>query len=184
MKRAEFEAALARYEEELRRQDAKRSTGSTGKLYDVLVRDYILKQGICRLSDVRCRKGGKVDAGRRGIGNFEVKTGSGPVCYGHGFTTADLVAENVCAGADYVVWAPFPRFLSRNNFPGMFWVFTREDFLATLEAIGKKGIRSSIHVTYHGAQINIQTISTAMEERLWEELENFQTLEEWKESLE
>lgn len=184
MKRSEFEAALALYAEELNRQDTLRSTGSTGKYMDVLVRDYILKQGICRLRDVRCRKGGAVDVGRRGVGKFEVKTGSGAVAYGFGLTKADLRPEVVCPDADFVVWAPFPRYLSRDNFTTMFWVFSREDFIACLEAIGKKGLQSSLHITKGGGQVNIQTISAAMEERLWEVLENTDTLEDWKEGLE
>ena len=184
MKRSEFEQALSLYLVELARQDALRSTGSMGKLMDVLVRDFILKQGICRLSDVRCRKGGSVDVGRRGVGRFEVKTGSGAVAYGFGLTKDDLRAEVVCADADFIVWAPFPRFLTRENFTSMFWVFTREDFIDCLEAIGKKGLQSSLHITKGGGQVNIQTITPRMEDRLWDILEDVQTLEEWKESLE
>lgn len=184
MKRTEFEQALANYLEALKAQTEKRSTGSTGKYMDVLVRDFILKRGICRLTDVRCRKGGAVDAGRKGIGRFEIKTGSGAVAYGYGLTKEDLCADMVCADADFVVWAPFPRFLNRNNFTSMFWVFTREDFIATLEAIGKKGLQSSLHITKNGAQVNIQTITPRMEDRLWDILDNTPTLEDWKEGLE
>ena len=183
MKRTEFENALYLYTLELARQDTLRSTGSTGKLMDVLVRDFILKQGICRLHDVRCRKGGAVDVGRRNVGRFEVKTGSGAVAYGFGLTKDDLTADKVCADADFVVWAPFPKFLNRENFTEMFWVFTREDFVETLEAIGKNGLKSSLHITKNGGQVNIQTISAKMEDKLWEILENVQTLQEWKDSL-
>lgn len=183
MKRSDFETALALYMEELARQDAKGSTGSIGKMLDVLVRDFILKQGICRLKDVRCRRGGAIDATRRDFGKFETKTGSGAVCYGFGLTKDDLVAENICAGVDFVVWAPFTTYINRGNFTTMCWVFTREDFIDTLEAIGKNGLKSSTHITKHGGQINIQTISPKMEDKLWDILEDLQTLQEWKDSL-
>lgn len=184
MKRSDFESALRQYEAELARQDAKRSTGSMGKYMDVLVRDFILKQGICRLNDVRCRKGGAVDVGRRGLGKFEVKTGSGAVAYGYGFTKEDLTAEVILPDADFVVWAPFPQFLNRQNFPTMFWVFTREAFIDALEAIGKKGLQSSLKISKGGAQVNIQTITPRMEDRLWEVLEATDTLESFMEELE
>lgn len=186
MKRVEFEQAIAAYMEELARQDTLRSTGSTGKLMDVIVRDYILARGIARLREVRCRKGGagSVDVTRRRLGTFEIKTGSGAVAYGNGLTKADMIAENICPNADYVVWAPFSKFINRGNFEDMFWVFTREDFIDCLEAIGKKGLQSSLHITKGGCQINIQTITPRMEDRLWDILDNIQTLRDWKEGLE
>ena len=45
MKRETYEKALEMYKEELARQDAKNSTGSKGKLAEVLLRNYILKKG-------------------------------------------------------------------------------------------------------------------------------------------
>ena len=179
MKRAEFYAALEDYKKELTRQDEKHSTGSIGKLMDVIVRDYLLVKGIKTVNDVRCRKTTKVDVKTRALGKIEIKTGSGAVAYGAGFTKEDCIAENVCNNADFIVWAPFSMFLTENNFPRMFWMFTRQEFINALETIGKNGLQSSLKVSKQGAQLNIQTITPKMEERLWNVLENVPTLEEF-----
>ncbi len=179
MKRIEYLEKLASYEQELARQDSKHSTGSTGKLMDVVVRDYILVRGITRANDVRCRKLGSNDVSRKGIGAIEIKTGSGAVAYGEGFTADDCTAENVLPGVALVCWAPFSKFLSKDNFQSMMWVFTREEFIEALESIGKKGLKSSLKVSKGGAQLNIQTITPRMEDRLWEILEHMPTLEEY-----
>lgn len=179
MKRIEYLEKLANYEQELARQDSLKSTGSIGKLMDVIVRDYILVRGITRANDVKCRKLGSNDVSRKGIGAIEIKTGSGAVAYGEGFTADDCTADNVLPGVTLVCWAPFARFLNKENFPSMMWVFTREQFIETLEVIGKKGLKSSLKVSKGGAQLNIQTITPRMEDRLWEVLENMPTLEEY-----
>lgn len=179
MKRVEFLEKLANYELELERQDSLHSTGSTGKLMDVIVRDYILVRGITRANDVRCRRLGSHDVSRKNIGVIEIKTGSGAVAYGEGFTADDCTAENVLPGVALVCWAPFSKFLNKSNFQSMMWVFTREQFIECLTAIGKNGLRSSLKVSKGGAQLNIQTITPRMEDRLWEVLENMPTLEEY-----
>ena len=61
----------------------------------------------------------------------------------------------------------------------MTWVFTRDEFINTLETIGKNGLQSSLKVSKQGGQINIQTITPKMEDRLWEILENMPTVEEF-----
>jgi len=185
MKRSEYLEKLSNYEKELARQDSKHSTGSMGKLMDVVVRDYILVRGITRANDVRCRKLGSNDVSRKGIGAIEIKTGSGAVAYGEGFTAEDCTAENILPDAVLVCWAPFTQFLNKSNFMNMTWVFTRSEFIETLTKIGKNGLASSLKVskqdkeTKLGRQINIQTITPRMEDRLWEVLENMPTLEEY-----
>lgn len=179
MKRTEFYKALDEYKQELARQDEKRSTGSIGKLMDVLVRDYLLVKGIKTVNDVRCRKTTKIDVKTRALGKIEIKTGSGAVAYGAGFTKEDCTAENICNNAEFVAWAPFSAYLTENNFSRMFWLFTRDEFINTLETIGKNGLQSSLKISKQGAQINIQTITPKMEERLWDVLENIPTLEEF-----
>lgn len=178
MKRTEYLKALEAYRAELARQDALRSTGSIGKLAEVLLRDLLLKKGISSLQDVKARKAGKADVRTRRLGNVEIKTGSGAVAYGQGFTSEDLVEENVLPQADLVLWAPFSRFLTEDNLTSMTWVFTREEFIETLEAIGKNGLRSSLKVSKQGGQINIQTITPRMEDRLWDVLETMPTVED------
>lgn len=179
MKRSEFYAALEEYKRELARQDEKHSTGSIGKLIDVLARDYILVKGIKAVQDVRCRKVEQYDVSRKAYGHIEVKTGSGAVAYGAGFTKEDCIAANVLPGVDLICWAPFSAYLTEHNFMRMMWVFTREQFIGTLATIGKHGLQSSLKVSKQGAQINIQTITPQMENRLWEILENIPTLEEF-----
>ena len=179
MKRSDYYKALEAYKAELARQDSKLSTGSTGKLLDVLVRDYILVKGIQSVADVKCRKLGKVDVLRKSIGKVEIKSGSGAVAYGEGLTKDDCIAENVLPGVDLVAWAPFTAFITEENFPSMTWVFTREQFIDTLEAIGKHGLDSSLKISKQGRQINIQTITPRMEDRLWDILDSIPTLEEY-----
>lgn len=178
MTREEFNCRLSAYEQELARQDAKASTGSMGKLADVILRDYILKRGINRASDIRCRVVEKVDVTRRDLGRIEIKTGSGAVAYGCGLTSDDILEENILPSVDYVAWAPFTKLLTKDNLPSMTWLFTRGEFIAALEAIGKNGLQSSVKVSKHGAQLNIQTITPRMEDRLWAILANMPTVEE------
>lgn len=179
MKRETYEKALEMYKEELARQDAKNSTGSRGKLAEVLLRNYILKKGIKSVADVRARKQEKADVTRKAFGTIEIKTGCGAVAYGYGFTTEDLIEENVCAGADLICWTPFNGYWTEETIYSMTWVFTRDQFINTLEAIGKNGLRSSLKVSKNGGQINIQTITPRMEDRLWDVLETIPTVEEF-----
>lgn len=179
MKRNEFLEKLEQYKEELARQDEKRSTGSKGKLAEVLLRNYILKKGIKNASDVRARKAEKIDVVRKAYGRIEIKTGSGAVAYGYGFTKEDCIAENVCADADMICWTPFNGFWTEETLYSMTWVFTRDEFISTLETIGKNGLQSSLKISKQGGQINIQTITPKMEDRLWEILENMPTVEEF-----
>lgn len=154
--------------------------GRFGKVLEVETRDFILARGIRSIQDVKARKLGKVDVKARGV-KVEIKSGSGSVCYaeldGFGnpikpFTKEDLRAENVLSDSGLVVWYPFPKIAV--NSPRKFemgFVFEREQFVDMLTAIGKKGLQSSLKVSKHGAQINIQTISPAIEQRMWEYLE-------------
>lgn len=178
MKKAEYLEKLAIYEAELRRQDAKGSTGSVGKLADEVLRRAILAEGQNADCRVGCRKLGQVDVRRKGYGVIEIKTGSGAVAYGCGLTKEDITEENILPDCDYVCWAPFTAFLTKENMASMTWVFTRAQFIETLEAIGKKGLQSSVKVSKGGAQLNIQTITPRMEDRLWDILEGLTTVAE------
>lgn len=93
---------------ELEAQDAKRSTGSNGKLADSVLRYGSLKNGYSRLSDIPCRARGKVDAFRRKTGKFEFKTGCGEVVVGKGLTLEDAVRENILPKGEFIFWIPFP----------------------------------------------------------------------------
>ena len=154
--------------------------GRFGKVLEVETRDFILARGIRSIQDVKARKLGKVDVRARGV-KVEIKSGSGSVCYadldGFGnpikpFTKEDLREENVLSNSGLIVWYPFPKIAV--NSPRKFemgFVFEREQFIDMLKAIGKNGLKSSLKVSKHGAQINIQTISPAVEQRMWDYLE-------------
>lgn len=178
MTKLEYMRKLADYEAELRRQDAKGSTGSVGKLADEIIRRVILVKGVHADCKVGCRKLGVSDVTRKGYGVIEIKTGSGAVAYGCGLTKDDITADVILPNCDYVCWAPFTKFLTKENMASMTWVFTREQFIATLEVIGKKGLQSSVKVSKGGAQLNIQTITPRMEDRLWDILEGLKTVAE------
>lgn len=183
MKRERFEQLVKQYEQELARQDSKNSTGSTGKLFDVLVRNDVLAWGITREKEVRCANNGRCDVNSKRFGQVEVKTGSGAVAYGveGQYTKDDLTAENVLAGVALIAWAPFSAYLTKKNYREQFFMFTLDEFITCLEYIGKNGLQSSLKISKHGAQINIQTISAKMESRLWDYLEGQKTLAEWLE---
>ena len=154
--------------------------GRFGKVLEVETRDFILARGIRSIQDVKARKLGKVDVKARGV-KVEIKSGSGSVCYadldGFGnpikpFTKEDLREENDLSDTGLIVWYPFPKVAV--NSPRKFemgFVFEREQFIDMLKAIGKNGLKSSLKVSKHGAQINIQTISPAVEQRMWDYLE-------------
>lgn len=162
--------------------------GRFGKILEVETRDYILKRGIRSMKDVKARNLNQNDAKARGL-KWEIKSGSGAVNYaeldGFGnpikpFTKESLTAENVLPDADMVIWFPFPKEAIASTTPFKCgFVFTRDEFIKTLDSIGKKGLRSSIKVSKHGAQINIQTISNAIENRLFDILEEMPTVEDY-----
>lgn len=176
MTRKEYEAKLAAYAANLAKQDSKGSTGSFGKLADELYRRALLEKGINADCKVGCRKWDADDALTKRFGRVEIKTGCGAVAYGEGFTTNDLTADNVVSNADTIVWIPFPKVVTASTMWEMAWIFTREQFIATLEHIGRNGLRSSLKVSKGGAQLNIQTISPKMESKLWEMLESLPTV--------
>ena len=176
MTRKEYEARLAAYAAALAIQTAKGSTGSFGKFSDELYRRALLEKGVNADCRIGCRDWHQDDVLTKRFGVVEIKTGSGAVAYGEGFTTNDLTADNVVSKADTVVWIPFPKVWDTTTMWRAAWVFTREQFLQALTAMGKNGLRSAIKVSSHGTQINIQTISAKMESRLWDVLENIPTV--------
>ena len=168
----------------LRAELEKGSTGVIGKFAEGL--RIVLNE---RPTDtLRCRAANRADIriGRNLV--IEVKTGSGAVGYAEdtvfgGFTKEDMIADNVLPGCHEVVWMPFPIMtpleivtlpdaeavqLLLETLLKNAWCFTRQDFIDLLESMGKKGLASALHITKHGYQLNIQTISPKMEERFWD----------------
>lgn len=178
-----FAARLPMLRNELR----KGSTGVVGKFAEGL--RILLNQ---RPTDVlRCRAANRSDIRIGRNLPIEVKTGCGAVGYAEDmelgcFTKEDMIAENVLLGSREIIWMPFPTMtpLEIVNLPDPeavqallesvlknAWCFTRQDFIDLLESMGKKGLASALHITKHGYQLNIQTISPAMEARFWDFVE-------------
>ena len=183
MKKSDYLKMLESYKAHLAMQDSKGSTGSTGKLYEEIVRRKLHPKHENADLKVGARSRKFTDATIQGI-RYEIKTGSGAVryavdMYGEAFTADDCTAENVLPDADMVAWAPFPKFMNEQNYTDMFWIFTREQFITCLEAIGKHGLKSSLKLSKGGYQINIQTITPRMEERLWDILDTMPTLKDY-----
>lgn len=192
---------------ELEMQDAKRSTGSDGKLADSVLRYGTLKNGYSRLSDIPCRARGKVDAYRRKAGKFEFKTGCGEVAVGKNLTMEDAVPANILPKGEYIFWMPFPLRFRTARLEALqamhtldeksdiqddadalalieyhlnrlaeiaakdAYAFTRDEFIACLEAIGKHGLKSSLKVAKNGTRLNIQTLNPRPEARLFDFIE-------------
>ena len=186
MKKNEIRNAILAYRSAMLSNDC--DFGRFAKVLEVETREYILKRGIRSMKDVKARGLNQIDARARGL-KWEIKSGSGALNYaeldGFGnpinpFTKESLTAENVLPDADMVIWFPFPKEAIASTTPFKCgFVFTRDEFIKTLESIGKNGLRSSIKVSKHGAQINIQTISNAIENRLFDILEEMPTVENY-----
>lgn len=144
---------------------------------------------------IRCRAANRTDIRIGRNVHIEVKTGSGAVTYGEDFdrplTPEDRIAENILPNARLVIWYPFNTavtaadVLSINTVEDLLivferilkhsWIFTRNQFIETLAAIGKNGLKSSLKVSKNGGQLNIQTITPRMEDRLYDILETMPT---------
>ena len=177
MTRKEYEAQLAAFAARLSDQSARGSKGTFGKLADELYRRAMLEKGVNADCRVGCRGWDEDDALTKRFGRVEIKTGSGAVCYGMNLTSSDRVPANICKDADTIVWIPFPKLISKETLFSAAWVFSRDEFIACLTAIGKKGLDSSLKISSHGTQINIQTISNKLEDRLWDVLEATPTVD-------
>ena len=173
-------------------EDIKRSTGSTGKLMDYKVRDFLMAHGVSTEADIRCRHQDKDDVtlyihGKRVA--FEVKTACGAVMYGRNLTKDDITAENIYPKMNYIVYAAEVAYITESNFSEMFFVFTRDQFVQMLEETGKHGLQSSLKVGKKGGQIEIQPWATkACCARLgkfydWIDNNGVPTLEEFRSEL-
>lgn len=190
--------AFTTYLKELYRQNGLRSTGSVGKSADGIIRNFVLKNGISKVTQIICRMRDKTDVTRKGVGKFEIKTGCGEIAKGHGLTLDDATPENILSKIDFIAWMPFTlRYkialnaamldavndadyeTMKNHFFAVTkiasretYVFTHDEFINCLETIGKNGLRSSVKVAKNGTRLNIQTITPRMEERLFDYIEN------------
>lgn len=171
----------------LRRELEKGSTGVVGKFMEGL--RTILNE---KPTDaIRCRAANRPDIRIGRNLPIEVKSGCGSLAYAEDtelgyFTKEDLTDRYVIRGSREIVWMPFPITTPQEivNLPDAeavqallelilknSWCFTRDEFIQLLENMGKNGLASSLHITKHGGQINIQTISPKMESKFWDMVE-------------
>ena len=171
----------------LRMEYEKASKGVVGKFMEGL--RIILNEA--PTDALRCRAANRPDIRIGRNLHIEVKSGSGALAYAEDtecgyFTKEDLTDKYVIRGSKEIIWMPFPVTTPREivNLPDAeavqallelilknSWCFTREEFIQLLEGMGKNGLASSLHVTKHGGQINIQTISPKMEGKFWNMVE-------------
>lgn len=175
----------------LQKEAEKGSTGVVGKFMEAV--RLVLN---VRPTDVlKCRAANRTDIRIGRNVNIEVKTGSGAVVYSEDFdrllVPEDRIPENILPTAKLVIWYVFPQAVTVQDILAIqtvddfmtamiralqnSWLFTREQFVGTLVAIGKHGLESSLKVSKNGYQINIQTISHGIEARLWDILDTLPT---------
>lgn len=100
--------ALELYMDELEMQDEKASTGSYGKLAEVLgrVQDAINTNSRIFLRDVRCRRQGMDDHRKAGI-RYEYKTGFAQWAYGTSYDECMTKLEVMASKGIVMRWDPF-----------------------------------------------------------------------------
>lgn len=189
-------------DERLHLEDLKKSTGSANKKAEPILRNYLLKNGIQCIKDVRSRGIKKPDIkvldknGKQII--IEVKTGSGAVDYIDDekdydiFTEEHMTEEHICNGVDYVAFAPFAKLLNDSNIHKSIFIFSRNEFISLLLYMfrGTKGktagtIKPALNITKHGKQLNLQTISNKPLNLFYDYLDEFKpmTAEEFKNTV-
>lgn len=100
--------ALELYMDELDAQDAKASTGSYGKLAEVMgrVQDALDSNSRIYLHDIRCRKQGMDDHRKAGI-RYEYKTGFAQWAYGASYDECMAKLEAMASKGIVMRWDPF-----------------------------------------------------------------------------
>ena len=191
MKNAEMDKYLINYKSALAAQDQKHSTGSAGKLLDVLIRDYLMKKGIENGADVKCRKSEKHDFTliiNKKVYNGETKSGGGAILYGDNATIENIQTYNFYKDVQLIAYTMTSKILTEQNFMKITLLFTREQFINMLEYTGKNGIVSSVTIktTCKGVkQAQIQTWSAARESKFFDFIEanNIPTVEQYAQSI-
>lgn len=191
MKNAKMNQFMTNYKNVLAMQDEKHSTGSAGKMLDVLIRDYLMKQGIKNGADVKCRKSAKHDFTlviNKKVYNGETKSGGGALLYGEQATIENVESYNFYNDVQLIAYTLTGKILTEQNFMKITLLFTREQFINMLEYTGKNGIKSSVTIktTCKGVkQAQIQTWSTARENKFFDfiELNNIPTVEQFAQSI-
>lgn len=191
MKNAKMNQFMTNYKNVLAMQDEKHSTGSAGKMLDVLVRDYLMKKGIENGADVKCRKSEKHDFTliiNKKVYNGETKSGGGAILYGDNATVENVQTYNFYKDVQLIAYTLSGKILTEQNFMKITVLFTRQQFIDMLEYTGKNGINSSVTIktTCKGVkQAQIQTWSAARENKFFDYIEknSIPTVEQFAQSI-
>lgn len=158
MTKSEKARAIQEFHMRLKAEAEKGSTGATGKFADFHGRDFLLKNGVQRASDVRCREAGKHDWVIRINGKYhwgEIKTAAG----GWKVAQPGIRAEDIYPDASYILYAAEVDNLTEENVPDMMVMFTREQFIEMLTVTGRKGLESSLKYNAKRGTVEIQAWS-------------------------
>ena len=164
MTKAEKIAAIREFNNRIREEQSKGSTGAKGKWIDFMVRDFLMKNGVGSADDVRCRSAEKTDFTLFFDGRYhkgESKTGAGS----WKFDKPDWTEDDIFPTIDLFVIAAETEFLNEANFADQLWVATREQYIAMLTFTGKNGIGSSLHYDEKHGVMKIQPYFTKVNDK-------------------
>lgn len=159
MTKAEKIAAIREFNNRIREEQTKGSTGAKGKWIDFMARDFLMKKGVSSADDVRCRSAEKTDFRLFYDGRYhdgESKTGAGS----WKFDKPDWTEDDIFPTIDLFVIAAETEFLTEENFMDQLWVCTREQYIAMLTYTGRNGISSSLHYDAKHGLMKIQPYVT------------------------
>lgn len=164
MTKAEKLAAIREFNNRIREEQDKGSTGAKGKWVDFYARNYLMAKGVGSADDVRCRAADKTDfvlyyGGRYHKG--ESKTGAGS----WKFNKADWDEDDIFPDIEIFVVAAETEFLTEDNFMDQLWVCTREQYIAMHRYTGKNGIGSSLHYDEKHGLMKIQPYVTKVTDK-------------------
>ena len=164
MTKAEKIQAIKEFNNRIREEQGKGSTGAKGKWVDFHARDYLMKKGVEQEADVRCRAADKTDFTLRYAGHTykgESKTGAGS----WKFAKPDWTEDDIFPDIDLFVIAAETEFLTEDNFMDQLWVATRAQYIAMLTYTGKKGIASSLNYDAKHGLMKIQPYVTKVNDK-------------------
>lgn len=198
MTKAEKIQAIREFNERIREEQEKGSTGYKGKWVDFHARDYLMADGVRTEADVRCRTADKTDFTLRYDGRShkgESKTGAGS----WKFNKPDWTEDDIFPDIELFVIAAETEFLTEENFMDQLWVATRAQYIAMLTYTGKRGLQSSLNYDAKHGVMKIQPYVTRVNDKksgkvryayarlnkFYEfiEQEDLPTLREFKESI-
>lgn len=164
MTKAEKIKAIRDFNDRIREEQGKGSTGAKGKWCDFMARDYLMKKGVRSADDVRCRSAEKTDFRLFYDGRYhdgESKTGAGS----WKFSKADWTEDDIFPTIDLFVIAAETEFLTDANFMDQMWVCTREQYIGMHRFTGKNGIASSLHYDEKHGLMKIQPYVTKVHDK-------------------